>query len=625
MTDDTPQNQREPSLGGRQVRPTNHEPALSLEHLLPGLRDSFSSDDRSTRAQTISDLTTNAESAAPVLIRLLAEAQDTRTRQRCAAVLGQMGDHRAGPPLIEALSDPDPSLRKVAIWSLGQLHYPAATAPILRLLDRETDHRVIKMAIQSIGEIGDISAWQTLILLSKHSEESIAANAVATARALGRRCSLDQYVELLHSEDEKLRQWAEQWAYCSEPMHARHLPILERLLNYKHNAEVRHRTVHWLSRIDDQRARNHFLELLTHSDERTRYAAFQAVKATRMREALSILIRQHAFEGNKNGSAVIEAIGVIDDPRVVPFLLDVIESSDHNWSAEQALRDRNEPGIGQLLLQRLSRAQPEARCRILDALGSYNSPEVISVLLEIIRHSDDQDERRVAVESLRPDEFPEIIPDLVDILYNEGNTTIANRAIWTLCRTFDAQVERILRDFMATTDCEDLRADALNALLTHDVPDARELLLTQLNHISDEDALRTIVHHLHILGEDTEFGVIRSLLSTASSAALRATIVDEMTHVMHPDAIPLIIQILKTDPSSWVRCTAISTLYFEAWRNDQVVEAIVEALNDSAISDHPWAEGHRVCDSAANCLQRLDRPDVVAALQAWRARNGLEI
>src|SRR5687768_14662109 len=123
---------REPSLGGEIApRLTSNEPALSMDHLLPGLRESFTSDDRRTRTDIIADLTNNAQTAAPVLIQLLRGSRDAKTRQRSAAILGQMRDERAVPALIEVLHDPDKNLRRVAVYALGQIESSHAVEPLV--------------------------------------------------------------------------------------------------------------------------------------------------------------------------------------------------------------------------------------------------------------------------------------------------------------------------------------------------------------------------------------------------------------------------------------------------------------------------------------------------------------
>lgn len=86
---------------------------------------------------------------------------DPRIRRYLSMVLGNLGDRRATPLLIEALRDDDTETRIYAALALGRLHDPAAVPPLLNVVDHD-EHDVQKAAVYALGEIGDPRATPAL-------------------------------------------------------------------------------------------------------------------------------------------------------------------------------------------------------------------------------------------------------------------------------------------------------------------------------------------------------------------------------------------------------------------------------------------------------------------------------
>lgn len=78
--------------------------------------------------------------AVPLLNQtLLDKDRDRQTRVHCTSALRSLGDKRAVPPLICALSDPEPSIRSFAAKALGKLKDNRAIGPLIDAL-ADTDH-----------------------------------------------------------------------------------------------------------------------------------------------------------------------------------------------------------------------------------------------------------------------------------------------------------------------------------------------------------------------------------------------------------------------------------------------------------------------------------------------------
>jgi epoxyqueuosine reductase len=69
-------------------------------------------------------------------------AKRSGLRRNAAVAMGNRAQARYVEPLIEALSDPDPELRRHAAWALGQIATPEALAALTAALERESHPEV---------------------------------------------------------------------------------------------------------------------------------------------------------------------------------------------------------------------------------------------------------------------------------------------------------------------------------------------------------------------------------------------------------------------------------------------------------------------------------------------------
>lgn len=624
MTQDNLPDHRAPALGGNAAqRPTSNEPLLSLDRLLPGLRGALESSDRGQRMETIEQIIDGgSERVVPMLVELLQDVDNARSRQRIVAMLGQLGDARAVTPLADLLDDADPGLRKVAAWALGQIGDAGAVDALLAQLERESNPQAAGAIILSLARIGDLKALPALSrFIDDPSSDSLSATAWTALKLLGSICHLEHLIELLYSDRETVRYWAaDRFVNHTQAPQLEHLSMLEKLLLYQERADVRHRALYLLGALENKHAREIVLRTLTHSDDRMRLAALQAVRNYQIQDALEILLIHHTEETTyRNREAIIDALGVMDDPRIVPLLLDLLEEGKDTWTATHALQSHTEADIPRLLLERLQNATGEARYHILEALDDFNTPEVIETLLHIARNSPDEDERCAAVGSLNPGQYPEVIPALIDILRSDASPTVCTSAIWIIGRGFDERAEDGLRVFMAETDDDDLRADALNEIISCEVPDAPALLLEQLSRIHDEEALASIVQHLYLLGDEVGLAHAQRLYQAAQSERLRNDIVSAMEHFGYESIVSFLIDVLQHDSSPNVRLSAAYILRFRG-SSSQSTQALIAALSDTERYDcHDCEEGHRICDTVASYLSNIQNPEATAALAAWQS------
>jgi HEAT repeat protein len=87
------------------------------------------------------------------LVLSLDAKNDFWVRYSAAEALGVVGDHRAIPPLLEAVQDPQPLLRRVAVHSLGLLRDSRAIPALVRSLE-DQDPQVRMYAADGLGRLG---------------------------------------------------------------------------------------------------------------------------------------------------------------------------------------------------------------------------------------------------------------------------------------------------------------------------------------------------------------------------------------------------------------------------------------------------------------------------------------
>jgi HEAT repeat protein len=128
-----------------------------------------------------------------------AERDDPRVRRYIALALGHVGDPRAMPVLLEALSDDDPETRIYSIWALGSLGDKRAIAPLLELAHHD-DPGIRKMAVYSLGALRAEEARDTLRAALDDYEMDVAWNAAMALAQLGDAAGKDRILQMLDRE-----------------------------------------------------------------------------------------------------------------------------------------------------------------------------------------------------------------------------------------------------------------------------------------------------------------------------------------------------------------------------------------------------------------------------------------
>lgn len=113
-----------------------------------------------------------------------AKNDDPRIRQYLSMVLGNLGDKRATPLLVEALNDPSIDTRIYAALALGRLRDPDSVPPLLTQFNGD-EKDVRKAAAYALGEIGDARAREPLAAALGDADANVRYNTAIALTRMG--------------------------------------------------------------------------------------------------------------------------------------------------------------------------------------------------------------------------------------------------------------------------------------------------------------------------------------------------------------------------------------------------------------------------------------------------------
>ncbi|MFN3197405.1 MAG: HEAT repeat domain-containing protein [Bradymonadia bacterium] len=163
-------------------------------------RNSWHQGDEARRKQVLAELTTRPDvlinldpidmpstadmirlgrSATPAIINGLVNSMNPTVREACAAVLTGTRDPAALDALMDALDDPEHSVRVTAIKALGKVESRKATARLLAFIDKPNlSYGLRESAIKALGRLGDPSAVKPLLNYFKKTWDHAAQQAL---------------------------------------------------------------------------------------------------------------------------------------------------------------------------------------------------------------------------------------------------------------------------------------------------------------------------------------------------------------------------------------------------------------------------------------------------------------
>ncbi|HEX7190822.1 MAG TPA: HEAT repeat domain-containing protein [Thermoanaerobaculia bacterium] len=113
-----------------------------------------------------------------------AKHDDPRIRRYLSMVLGSLGDRKATPLLVDALSEKDVDTRIYALLALADLRDPAAV-PAVMTASHDDDKDVRKTALYTLGSIGDRRSMDLLASALTDETADVRYNAAVALARMG--------------------------------------------------------------------------------------------------------------------------------------------------------------------------------------------------------------------------------------------------------------------------------------------------------------------------------------------------------------------------------------------------------------------------------------------------------
>jgi HEAT repeat protein len=296
-----------------------------------------------TREKAIRKLgATGKKTATKILLDALGDSHES-VRTAATESLSQMGS-RVIEPLVQSLSSPDPSVRKVAVIALGATDDSRAIKPLINVLVDE-DSGVRKTIIETLSKIGDSQVIDPLINALADNESYVRKAASDALRILAGKVGDMDAKKLASSYNRDMKR------------------MLDRL-----------------ARSGDFRATTPISKVLREGTWTVRPLAMEALgkfNNPQVIELLLIGLEDENFETRLSG---IKALGSFHDSRVVEPMIKCL--SDTEWSvreeAAKALGQLNAGNAVTSLITAISDEKCQVRRAAATALVSLHESKNIS-------------------------------------------------------------------------------------------------------------------------------------------------------------------------------------------------------------------------------------------------------
>jgi HEAT repeat protein len=381
-----------------------------------------------------------------------------------------------------ALESDSAAVRRRAAQSLGELEADetGVIEALVELVDTDPDGAVRAAAVDALDRIGE-HALERLV-------EELAGVELPDGRA--NWAAAKSFVQLLESDDPELR-LAAATVLGRLGVGETLQPLAEQLVE-EPDPRVRARIARACGRLGDRRAAAPLLETIDdeHAAVRQETAeALGAVGGTQARKALCAAIDDPAEDVRRS---VASALGEFESGATVPALVEAL--ADEN----ELVRTAAVNGVIGVLSNAPAQRSHEIREAVVAELSEVDDSSVVGSLAEVIEESTQQRQRRNAIWLLGrvagADTAAEAMDALVDVLGEDDQqtaqfaaTSIAEiggpaesallsvldgnasgeakaMAAFTLGKVGGERARKRLDDLVETTDDEDVRRQAFNAL-----------------------------------------------------------------------------------------------------------------------------------------------------------------
>ena len=530
--------------------------------------------------------------------------------------------------LEQALRDPSPKIRNLAVLGLGQLFlHPDAAADPLILVEAlgDPEPAVRLRAAFVLGELGERAAVAApaLIPLLQDSDPLLR---VYAARALGRMgVEVDRAVDvliesMLHEQEDVIQAAIEALGDLGPAAEAAFPYLLAALKTlsivpgepYAFGTLAREAIITALGKLGKSTPEvvHELAKFVAHEDPLIKLAAVKALGRLAAPEALDTLAKLARDPEDWVRAAAVAGLANLRDERTIDLLLEALKDSSSTVRSEAARGLARFPEHGPKILPQLIRALPnlpvcwgpeephplcafgnqaietladfmktpwrtverQATAHALPILATCMGEEVVPLLLEALR-SPSTEVQKAANQALR-DLGMGVVPRLLEGL---EDPSLRHRVKDVLIEMGKDVLPYVLEFFRAAEG--EARVVALDVAVQLDAPAVLPLLLELLG---DED--RTVrvaaVKGLAKVGPEAAVAVpalVAMLPAPETQAAVLSTL--EALGPAAREAVPAVRELLSA-PSLYIRARAVSALGKMKAEDPETIDALIAALAD---------------------------------------------
>ena len=332
------------------------QPAGAIDNYIAGLKDS-NPDIRRKNVTALGEL--GDRRGVPPLLELLQQDTDAGVREYVALALGEIGDERAVMPLCARVeTDTTEWSRSAAAWALGQLGDPRATDTLATAMPGQNPRFQVR-ASRSLLQLGDARGGETLAALVNDPDEMTSELACLGFSAL----------------------------HTPQPTA---IPVLLERLKKSTDKDTQLMLLRALAAVADATTAAPMWEFLqTHDDPQTSAQAARAL-ANAADPAMADALYQVAQDALDDESRTAAALGLLKlhDPRAADLLIDLAQAPFGNGrnSAVYALSALDDPRVTDTCAMLLEDDDPLTRALAARVLmlrkDSRGVPALLALLAE---------------------------------------------------------------------------------------------------------------------------------------------------------------------------------------------------------------------------------------------------
>lgn len=556
---------------------------------VPGLLEALRDKDWRVRKAAAETLGWIGQPAVEGLLEVLNDSS-INVRRVVVEALGRIRHAAAVPRLVAALRDDSPEVRAAAVESLGWIRDAQAVAGLIEALEdtarlKQDERRVCDLAASALEQIATIEA---LVAVNEWRKDQGKGEAQDTPETVD-NIELTRLIHVLLNDEDGLKRWSSAKA---------------------------------LSSFKDSKAVSALLNALGDEDVLVRDTASESLAQIGEPAVPGLLIAVESSNVEIRGAA-IEALGKIRDLRAVPLLAACLNDTAKPWLDDARICDLAVKALEKIASSEALEAArawrrentPLSVAGVPESTGSfYGRP--LSELLKALNHAEwnvREDAAKALKEQaklLKGTKHSQVLQTLIPALSDKSwfvRWAVCEGLAWIGDTAAVPQILILLKDSNWMVRVAALRAlielgdsqavPNLIEALQDDYQVVREVAAEALGLMGNISAVPQLLNTLY----DQEVFVRRAAVE-ALGAIGDSRVTSEVTAMLH-------------DVDQQVRWAAAEAL--GKIGDPAAVSELILCLEDTYAPE--W-EDRRICDVAAESLEKIGTPEARKAVELWRLR-----